>query len=65
MKNEQASLESIYKKLLNLELFMKKFERLAEDLEFAKKTEEAYSRHEGGDFIEMESGEFLKDIKKW
>jgi len=38
---------------------------LQEDLKFAKKTEEVYRRHERGDFIEMDSEEFLKEIKKW
>lgn len=61
----QVSLESIYKKLENLEMFMKKFEQFAEDLEFARQTEEAYRRHEEGDFIEMDSEKFLKELKKW
>jgi len=62
---QKISLEEIYKKLENLEAFMKKFEQFAEDLEFAKRTEEAYRRHEEGDFIEMESEKFLKELKKW
>ena len=38
---------------------------LEEDLEFARKTEEAYKRHERGEFIEMEADEFLKEMEKW
>jgi hypothetical protein len=36
-----------------------------EDIEFIKETEDAYKRHESGDFIEMEGNEFLKELKKW
>jgi len=36
-----------------------------EDLEFAKRTEEAYKRHENGEFISMDEKEFLKEMKKW
>ncbi|MBI2043214.1 hypothetical protein HYT25_02385 [Candidatus Pacearchaeota archaeon] len=63
--SQKVSLEKIYKKLENLELFMKKFEQFAEDLEFARRTEEAYRKHEEGDFVEMDSEKFLKELKKW
>ncbi|MBI4116222.1 hypothetical protein HY449_00585 [Candidatus Pacearchaeota archaeon] len=63
--NQQVSLEKIYEKLENLEVFMKKFEQFAEDMEFARQTEEAYRRHEEGDFAEMDSEKFLKELKKW
>ncbi len=63
--NQQVSLEKIYKKLENLEIFMKKFEQFAEDMEFARRTEEAYRRHEEGDFMEMDSEKFLKELGKW
>jgi len=36
-----------------------------EDLEFARRTEEAYQRHDGGEFIRMNYEDFLKEIKKW
>lgn len=43
-----------------------KFDKnLKEDLEFARRTEEAYKRHERGDFIEMEGDEFLEELEKW
>jgi AbrB family looped-hinge helix DNA binding protein len=38
---------------------------LEEDLEFAKRTEEAYKRHERGESIEMDADEFMKEMKKW
>ena len=38
---------------------------LEEDLEFAKRTEEAYKRHDRGEFIKMNADEFIKTMKKW
>ena len=38
---------------------------LGEDLEFARRTEEAWKRYEKGEFIEMDFDEFLKKIKTW
>ncbi len=49
----------ILKKVQNLT------ENIKEDLEFAKRTEEAYKRHERGEFIEMDSEDFLKEMEKW
>ena len=63
--NQKVSLEKIYKKLENLELFMKKFEQFVEDIEFARRTEESYRRHEEGDFVEIHSEGFLKELQKW
>ena len=40
-------------------------ENLEEDLEFARRTEEAFKRYEKGEFIEMDFDEFLKEAKKW
>lgn len=40
-------------------------EQMKEDLEFAKRTEEAYKRHEAGDFTIMEADDFIKEMKKW
>jgi hypothetical protein len=40
-------------------------EKFQEDLEFAKRTEEAFQRHDRGEFIRMNGKEFLKEIKKW
>ena len=38
---------------------------LKEDLEFARRTEEAYKRYEKGEFKSMDSKAFLKELKKW
>ena len=38
---------------------------LEEDLEFARRTEEALKRYEKGEFKEMEFNDFIKEIKKW
>ncbi len=40
-------------------------EQLKEDLEFARRTEEAYKRIEAGEYIEMDAEDFLKEMKKW
>jgi len=42
--------------------FSKNFE---EDMEFAKRTEEAWKRYERGEFIEMEFDDFIKEMRKW
>jgi len=38
---------------------------LKEDLEFAKRTEESYKRHEKGEFLKMDFDEFIQEMKKW
>ncbi len=38
---------------------------LNEDLEFARRTEEAWKRFDAGAFRSMESKEFLKELAKW
>lgn len=40
-------------------------ENLKEDIEFAKRTEEAWKRIEKGKFTSMEFDEFIKEMKKW
>ena len=43
-----------------------KFDKqLAEDIEFAKRTEEAYKRIEAGEYVEMEFDDFIKEMKSW
>ena len=39
--------------------------KLKEDLEFVRRTEEVYKRHESGDFKKMSAEKFLEEIKKW
>ena len=51
------------------QIILKKMEdfnkNLQEDLEFAKRTEEAWKRYDRGEFISMDAENFLKEIKKW
>ena len=49
----------IIKKASNLD------KQLKEDLEFARRTEEAYRRIEAGEGIEMEFDDFINEMKKW
>lgn len=43
-----------------------KFDKqLEEDIEFARRTDEAYKRFERGEFIKMSLEDFEKEIKKW
>ncbi len=39
--------------------------QMREDLEFAKRTEEAWKRYENGHFKEMDFDSFINEIKKW
>lgn len=59
------SLEDVYKKLVGLELFMKKFDKLAEDLEFARRTEESRERIESGEYIGLDSKNLSSEMEKW
>ncbi len=38
---------------------------LKEDIEFARRTEEALKKYEKGEFKTMDSEEFLKELEKW
>lgn len=40
-------------------------EKFKDDLEFAKRTEEAYKRHERGEFKSMSVDKFLEELEKW
>ena len=40
-------------------------EKFKEDLEFARRTEEAWKRHDSGEFKTMEFSDFIKEMKKW
>ncbi len=40
-------------------------EMFKEDLEFARRTEEAYKRHEKGEFKRMPADKFLEELEKW
>ena len=53
----------------NRQLIMKKAtdldKNLKEDLEFAKRTEEAWKRYEKGRFKTMNFDDFIEEMKKW
>ncbi|MCK5149975.1 AbrB/MazE/SpoVT family DNA-binding domain-containing protein [Candidatus Pacearchaeota archaeon] len=40
-------------------------ENFQEDLEFARRTEEAYKRIEAGEYLSYSKEEFLKKLEKW
>jgi AbrB family looped-hinge helix DNA binding protein len=40
-------------------------EKFKEDLEFAKRTEEAYKRHERGEFKTLSADKFLEELERW
>ena len=40
-------------------------EKFKEDLEFSRRTEEAWERHDKGEFKRMEINDFVKEMKKW
>jgi AbrB family looped-hinge helix DNA binding protein len=39
--------------------------QLAEDIEFARRTEEAWKEYEQGKFKSLPAEEFLKELKRW
>ena len=39
--------------------------QMKEDLEFARRTEEAYKRYERGEFKSMDFDDFIPEMKKW
>ena len=53
----------------NDQLIMKKASKLdknlKEDMEFAKRTEEAWKSYNKGEFKSMDSKDFLKALEKW
>jgi len=38
---------------------------IKDDLEFARRTEEALKRYDRGEFISMSGEDFLKELEKW
>ncbi len=40
-------------------------EKAKEDLEFARRTEEALERYDRGEFHSMSGGDFLKELERW
>ena len=51
------------------QLIMKKASKLEknlmEDIEFAKRTEEAWKSYERGEFKRMDTKDFLKELERW
>jgi AbrB family looped-hinge helix DNA binding protein len=51
------------------QIIMKKASKMAknleEDLEFARRTEEAWKRYDKGEFITQDADDFLKDLEEW
>ena len=39
--------------------------QMIEDIEFARRTEEAWKKYEQGEFIEKDFDEFIAEMKKW
>ena len=64
MEQKQVSNGEIYKILLELKVKMNKMDQYIEDLEFARRIEESYQRHEAGEFKVKSSKEFLKELKQ-
>jgi hypothetical protein len=65
MEQNPISLEEVYKKLIKMEAMLMKMDQYLEDLEFARRTEEAWQEIDEGKYTEMELNDFLKEIKKW
>lgn len=40
-------------------------EKFKDDLEFSRRTEEAYKRHERGEFRRLSADKFLEELKTW
>jgi AbrB family looped-hinge helix DNA binding protein len=40
-------------------------ENIIEEIEFAKRTEEAWKRYDRGEFVSRSKEEFLKELEKW
>ncbi|MBI2043886.1 hypothetical protein HYT24_00800 [Candidatus Pacearchaeota archaeon] len=63
---EQTNIEKINEELTELKReFAKMKAMLEDDLEFARRTEEAWQEIDGGKSRKMSDKEFLKEIEKW
>ena len=69
MRNDIKEGEKLIIIKSNGQLIMKKAteldKKLEEDLEFARRTEEAYKAYERGEFTSMPADKFLKELEKW
>ena len=65
MEQKQVSLNEMYKVLLELRTKMNKMDKYIEDLEFARRTEEAWQEIDEGKSRTMSKEDFLKEMKEW
>jgi hypothetical protein len=65
MDQKQISLNEIYKVLIELKAKMQKMDQYIEDLEFARRTAEAWAEIDEGKGITVSKEEFLKEMKSW
>lgn len=59
---EQITLETMNEEIKKLK---ERFAKLEEDLEFARRTEEAHDRIEAGEYISIDSDDLFEKMKKW
>ena len=65
MEQTQASLGEIYKILIELKAKMQKMDQYIDDLEFARRTEEAWKEIDRGEYTSYDSPEaFLETLKE-
>lgn len=66
MEQKQLSLENMNKEIVALKHEIAKIKAMfEEDLEFARRTEEAWESHDKGEFTSYSKDEFLKKLKEW
>mgnify|MGYP001614708354 CR=1 FL=1 len=69
MRNDIKEGEKLIIIRSNGQIIMKKASELdkkfKEDIEFARRTEEAYKAYERGEFTSSSAEEFIKEMKKW
>ncbi|MEK6896569.1 MAG: hypothetical protein AABX12_03885 [Nanoarchaeota archaeon] len=63
MEQKQASLNEIYKILVELKIKMQKMDKYMDDLEFARRTEEAWQEIDEGKGKTYPVEEFRKKLK--
>ncbi|MEK6893096.1 MAG: hypothetical protein AABX07_02740 [Nanoarchaeota archaeon] len=62
MEQKQISIEQVYQKLVLMEKFMKKMNQYIDDLEFARRTSEAWQEIETGKGKTYSVEEFKKKL---
>jgi outer membrane murein-binding lipoprotein Lpp len=59
---EQISVKELNEKI---EKLRGEFEKMKEDLEFARRTDEAYDRIKSGEYISVDSDDLVEEMSKW